>query len=656
MRMKQKFMLLTAVVGVMLAVVSLLGYFMAYRALDTSIQGEITANMESQKEGVAGWVAEHKRISEDLAAHAAALDAVAGRPTKELIASAKDEMVLDITLARESDAAVVATLEGDLTGKLIPHKRPWYNDAKAAGKTIYTDPYVAQSTQQTCVSIATPYYTADGTFAGAICEDISLASMNDYVEKLNYQGAGIGTLITSTGKIIASKDDSLSNQDIAVVPDLQTHFEAMKQKGQGMFRADINGEPSVVSYATVPGPEWVMVLAVPESVVYAQMKTMKIAFAVVTVLGILLIMGISQLFAKRITEPLGVLQEHAEELSQGNLRIDRCAITSRDELGDLAHAFDTMADNLRKLLQNVSNTSDQVAAASEELTASSEQSAQATESVAQTIVDVANGMEEQLTSIDGVKDNVSDVDGQVLETTTRAQDVSERSAATANAAQHGQDLMANSVKQMEVIEQNVNETAAVMETLGNNSKEIGAIVETITGIAEQTNLLALNAAIEAARAGEQGRGFSVVADEVRKLAEASQEAAGEIAERIATIQGDTKHAVERMAAGRSRVQEGTEAIRKVGEEFQSIMQQIAQTNDDMVAINDTMHHLADGTQQIVSVVNNIDGISRQTAEHTQTISAAAEEQSASAEEIATASKSLAKLAEQLQDETKKFKL
>ena len=656
MGIKKKFLVLTGVVGVLLAVVSLLGYFMAYRALDASIQGEIAANMEAQRQGVSGWVATHTRINEDLAAHMATLNEAMGKPTKEAIMNAKDDMVLDITVAREADNYVVATLEGDLTGKLIPNQRPWYRDAKAAGKTIYTDPYVAQSTGQTCVSIATPYYKADGTFAGAICEDISLASMNTYVEQLNYKGEGVGTLITPTGKIIASKNADLSNQDVTAYADISEHFQEMVQNGKGTFTDDIDGASFVVTYSTVDGADWIMVLTVPESVAYSEMRTMKIAFAIVTILGILLILGICHVFAGRITGPIAVLKAHADELSQGNLRIDDCAVDSDDELGELGNAFDTMAKHLRELISDVKATSDQVAAASEELTASSEQSAQATQSVAQTIVDVANGMEAQLTSIDGVKGSVDEVDGQVLETTTRAQGVSDRSQDTANAAKQGQALMEGSVTKMEEIEQSVNETADVMDMLGKSSKEIGAIVETISGIAEQTNLLALNAAIEAARAGEQGRGFSVVADEVRKLAEESQQAASEIEERIGTIQKDTAAAVAKMEGGRSRVQEGTEAIRKVGEEFQSIMDKIAQTNDDMVAINETMHGLADGTKKIVGVITDIDEISRKTSEHTQTISAAAEEQSASASEIATASQSLAKLATQLQDATKKFKV
>lgn len=78
---------------------------------------------------------------------------------------------------------------------------------------------------------------------------------------------------------------------------------------------------------------------------------------------------ICQLFARRITGPIALLKDQAAFLADGDLRAE-VSVDSSDELGDLANAFDTMAKNLRKLIENVSNTADQVAAASEIATAS----------------------------------------------------------------------------------------------------------------------------------------------------------------------------------------------------------------------------------------------------------------------------------------------
>ena len=97
-------------------------------------------------------------------------------------------------------------------------------------------------------------------------------------------------------------------------------------------------------------------------------------------------------------------------------------------------------------------------------------------------------------------------------------------------------------------------------------------METISGIAEQTNLLSLNASIEAARAGEHGRGFAVVADEVRKLAEASQQAAQQIAALIGGIQTDTANAVASMRKGSTAVREGTASVEELREAFGAIRQ------------------------------------------------------------------------------------
>ncbi len=88
------------------------------------------------------------------------------------------------------------------------------------------------------------------------------------------------------------------------------------------------------------------------------------------------------------------------------------------------------------------------------------------------------------------------------------------------------------------------DTQTTMKSLSASSGEIGEVVKVITSIAEQTNLLALNATIEAARAGDSGKGFAVVANEVKELARETATATDDIAGRIATIQSDTRRAID----------------------------------------------------------------------------------------------------------------
>jgi methyl-accepting chemotaxis protein len=76
----------------------------------------------------------------------------------------------------------------------------------------------------------------------------------------------------------------------------------------------------------------------------------------------------------------------------------------------------------------------------------------------------------------------------------------------------------------------------------------------------------------------------------------------------------------------------------------------------MDEINTSVNTVAAGANNIVTAVDSIDGISRKTAEDTQTISAATQEQSASNEEIAAASQALANLAADMQTAIKQFKV
>ncbi len=656
MGIKQKFFVLSGVVGLLLAIVSIIGYYTASTNLNASIEGEINYTVRAEAEELEGWLREKKAS----ATYAASLmtgfkgDMARLKSIESLSSVADDKEILDLNIGME-DGYFASLHTGDGTGRMDPRTRPWYKDTKAAGKAIFTEAYVDKNTNKLVVSAAAPF-KVNGAFGGALCTDVGLDVVTEQAKKIKYQKQGIGIIIEPTGKILASGGDHQQMSDFKSIPDIGARFDQMVQNKKGFFTYESKDGTNVFAYRTIPSTGWIIGLAVPYDFVYASLIRMRYTYTIAVVAGLVLVTFLCLQFASRITGPIIELEKDAKEMAAGNLRMPPIPVESSDEIGSLTGAFNEMQKNLKSLIGQMSSTSEQVASSSEELTAGAHQAAQAATNVAETVVEVASGMDKQLTNIDQAKQNVDAAFIDIQNMTEQAKEAAEDSERTKEAAEHGSTLMQDAMHRMEQIESSVMSSADVVKKLGENSKQIGQIVESISAIADQTNLLALNAAIEAARAGEAGRGFSVVAEEVRKLAEQSQQSAEEIKQRISVIQGDTADAVVSMESGTNEVQQGAQAIREVGEQFSEIMSMVTNIEAKMQGISGSVDKVSKNTQNIVLAVDDIDSVSRKTAEHTQTISAAAEEQSASSQEIASASQSLATLATDLQTAIGKFRI
>ena len=191
---------------------------------------------------------------------------------------------------------------------------------------------------------------------------------------------------------------------------------------------------------------------------------------------------------------------------------------------------------MRYILKDAKETTDEMlssAAAIEDITKQSQEASSNFEgSVKESLKKSSASLEEMRTLVDNISDMLSQMSAGVEQIAASSSEAATTAVDASQLAESGQNVMQQVTLQMEKIKESSGYTAAVIKSLGESSETIGQIVETITGIADQTNLLALNAAIEAARAGEQGRGFAVVADEIRKLAEQSGEAAKQIGELI----------------------------------------------------------------------------------------------------------------------------
>lgn len=656
MGLRQKFLALAGAVGLLLAVVSIIGYYMASMSLRESVDSGLRSSVVAKANRIDGWLKAKQSFAIATANHMTSLNG----DTEQLKAKAtlgttiSDKQLLDQAAGLE-DGYFYTYNGGDFTGKKDPRERPWYKEAKAADKSVFTEAYVDNTTGRLIVSAAAPV-KANGQFIGAVCTDIALDTLTEQVNEMKYHGEGIGILFDKKGNILASAADEKPMDSFKDIDGLGKHFDEIIKNGSGFFEVTVKGSDYVFAYQTLPSTEWIVGLSVPSDFVFAALNHLKLVYGVLTLIGLLLTVFVCLVFAKRITTPIAGLEHHATQLADGNLHLENLAVNSSDEIGSLTNAFNTMSSNLRKLISHMATTSEQVAASAQQLTANAQQSADASVHVAETVGDVSFGMEQQLKDINSAKESVDTVFCDITAMADKSRIVSDTSNQTAEAAQKGASLMEQAVSRMGNIEHSVIESAEVVRKLGENSQQIGQIVEAISSISEQTNLLSLNAAIEAARAGEHGRGFAVVAEEVRKLAAESQESAEQIKERIASIQKDTAEAVESMQAGTDEVKSGTAAIREVGVQFSDILSMVNGINSQMTEINGSVKTVSDGAGHIVEAVDNIDTISRKTAESTQSISSATEEQSASNEEIAAASQSLAKLAADMQSAISKFKL
>lgn len=379
---------------------------------------------------------------------------------------------------------------------------------------------------------------------------------------------------------------------------------------------------------------------------------------IVGMIGLAFIAGfvISMIIARSISRPVRIVTDGLNEIADGNLTIDLLVVKNKDEIGDMAAAFNKMGTDVANMVRKINASAGQLAVQSEELSASSEESLATSEVVAKTAEKQLLGSEQQQIIIGQSTSSMEELSLGVVEIANNNEDMLHATEVMSNLVKTGSSVVVNMSEQMSTIHLTIQESSKIMEEMAQHSDEIQKVTSLITDISDQTNLLALNAAIEAARAGEYGKGFAVVAEEVRRLAEQSKASASEIASMVDMIQNASKRAVTSISTGSERVDDGiaaTEQSRHVFEEIQHAVGDVTTKVETVSAAIEEIQAMADEVSRGAYEIQQLSGEAAASAGDT---SAATEEQLAVTEEISTSAQALAKLAEELQMEMRHFRV
>ncbi|CAM3163879.1 methyl-accepting chemotaxis protein [Filibacter tadaridae] len=378
--------------------------------------------------------------------------------------------------------------------------------------------------------------------------------------------------------------------------------------------------------------------------------------SVLTGIAIILSIIIARIISRSIARPVGKLTSALSEIAEGNFAIEPVRIRNKDEIGDMASAFNGMTADLRGIIKRANESAVQLAVQAEELSASSEESLAASEMVAEITEQNLAGSESQVTIVGETASAIEEMVTGIDQVTEGNRAMLHSSEEVNRLVEEGASLMGNVTTQMKIINSTIGQSAGIMGKMADHSGEIRNVTKLITAIAEQTNLLALNAAIEAARAGEHGKGFAVVADEVRNLAEQSKHSAIEIGQMIDEMTENVELAVSSTKEGNQRVEEGLSITTQTSDVFDRIEYAATDVGNKIGTVSAAIEQIRLMTESVATGALNVQELAQQSSEQAQSTSAATEEQLAANEEISASSLVLAELAEKLQTDMGQFKI
>jgi len=350
---------------VMVAILCYVTYDRAKSSLQSSVYLRLRAVADAKTSALDNWVADQQRnlvfigTLPEVDTEAARLLAPGTPSSLRRRARAQLQQELSLAVQRTTDAQEFLLL--DLNGTIVVSTFSGHAGRSQANAdyfrqglshTTVENPYLSSLTGQPTMTVSTPLFLNGGLGrqAGVLAANLNIARIDEIVIPPDGLGkTGAAYLVGRNRRLV---DRILATGPYAgVVKSAAIDSAASGHSGQGLY-TNYNGVPVIGVYRWLPERNAAIVVEESQSEAFAPARKLALEIGLIGVAVVLLAsIGIYAL-ARRIANPILAITRTATEVTAGDLT-RTAPVTSSDEIGTLAGAFNDMTGQLRETLEGL---------------------------------------------------------------------------------------------------------------------------------------------------------------------------------------------------------------------------------------------------------------------------------------------------------------
>jgi len=253
--------------------------------------------------------------------------------------------------------------------------RPWYLAALRAGEPVWGEVFAYHAYPVLALPTSQPVYDADGQLIGVLGNNFFLSRMSDVLTAMDISDHGQAFIRDHKGLIVASSTlpdpfvmvknrpqpiYSVTSQDPLIRASSQFllrqyngYLADVRQPGQFEFHLDQQRQfLEVQPFRDDVGLDWLIVVVVPEQDFMATIEDSRRYTALLCLMAFAIALGLGLVTSHWIAQPMAGVRRAAQAIAQGELH-QHLPPSRLNELEDLVITFNTMAERIATMVQDL---------------------------------------------------------------------------------------------------------------------------------------------------------------------------------------------------------------------------------------------------------------------------------------------------------------